>query len=297
MDSTGVEIQLSGCISVSRSGQRLGLSLAGATLELLAYLLCHDAEVRRDALATLLWEEVEPDRARAALNTALWRIKKQVRNWPGVSLISTQAAVRLDLSGCRLDIRRIETAVRTARGAARGDDGILNEDVRLGLADAADLYRGPFLDGFGAAWVLVQRERLFDFQMRALGLLMQDASSRRDYDEALDYGRRLLAADPFHEQAQCQVMWLYALNGQRVRALMQYRAYEDLLRREMSIRPMPEARALFDFIRSELDQDGVALPSAPASSSRAGGGEADLFGRLRDVIASSRASAYHAVRP
>ncbi len=296
MGSTGVEIQLLGRMSVSQTGQRLGLSLAGATLELLAYLLCHADEVRRDALAALMWEEVEPERARGALNTALWRIKKQVRSWPGIALISTPAAVRLDLGGCRLDVSQLEAAVRTARGATRTDDGVLKDEVRADLAEAADLYRGPFLDGCGSSWALVERERLFDVHLRVLGLLMQDSSSRRDYDEALDYGRRLLVADPFHEQAQCQVMWLYALNGQRVRALVQYRSYEELLRREMSIRPIPEARALFEFIRSELDQDEVGLPVRSADSRRAGAG-VDLLGRLNDVIANSRADAYGAVRP
>lgn len=296
MDSAGVEIQLLGRISVSQTGERLGLSLAGATLELLAYLLCHADEVRRDALASLLWDEVDPDRARAALNTALWRIKKQISNWPGIALISTPAAVRLELSGCRLDVSQLEAAVRTARGATRTDDGMLQDGVRTQLAEAADLYRGPFLDGCGSSWALVQRERLFDIHLRVLGLLMQDSSSRRDYDEAIDYGRRLLIADPFHEQAQCQVMWLYALNGQRVRALVQYRSYEELLRREMSIRPIPEARALFEFIRSELDQDDVGLPLRAADPRRPGA-RGDLLGRLNDVIANSRADTYGAIRP
>ena len=54
----------------------------------MAYLLCQGREVRRETLAGQFWEDAEPARARAALNTALWRINKQACQPLGLDLAS-----------------------------------------------------------------------------------------------------------------------------------------------------------------------------------------------------------------
>ena len=85
--------------------------------------------------------------------------------------------------------------------------------------------------------------------MRGLSILLRDCAARRDYEEALGYGRRILAADPFREQVQCEVMWLYVLNGQRPQALRQFETYRRQIAREMNVAPMAETRALADYVR------------------------------------------------
>lgn len=291
MVNTTAEIQLLGGVAIRRDARPYRLPLSGVTLEILAYLLCQGREVRRETLAGQFWEDAEPARARAALNTALWRINKQACQPLGLDLVSTGETVVLGLGGAELDVRDLESAVRSAvrEGEPAGD---LDPALRDRLTAAVDNYGGPFLGGAGGAWAVVQRERLFNLYLRAIGLLMYDCGRRRRYEDALDYGRRLLAADPFHEQAQCQVMWLYVLSGQRVRALTQYRDYEALLRREMGIRPMPETCALFDLIRAD-PAAAEGLGEAAAAGRRSG----DLVGRLMSVIADSRAGFYQAHQP
>ena len=294
--NTTAEIQLLGGVAIRRDARPYRLPLSGVTLEIMAYLLCQGREVRRETLAGQFWEDAEPARARAALNTALWRINKQACQPLGLELASTGETVELSLGGAALDVRELEASVRAAvrEGEQAGD---LCPDLRARLAAVVDGYGGPFLGGAGGAWAVVQRERLFNLYLRAIGLLMYDCGRRRRYEDALDYGRRLLAADPFHEQAQCQVMWLYVLSGQRVRALMQYRDYEALLRREMAIRPMPETCALFELIRADLPAaeglPAIGLDEAAAAGRRSG----DLVGRLMSVIADSRAGFYQAHQP
>jgi len=89
--------------------------------------------------------------------------------------------------------------------------------------------------------------------MRGLTQLMHWYGDCRRYEDALEVGRRLIMGDPFREAVQIDVMWLYVLNGQRVSALKHYQTYQSLLKRELSIEPMTETRALYDHIRCDMN--------------------------------------------
>ena len=261
-------VTLFGSLSIRRADGAGRTSLSGSTGEVFAYLVTNSGRgVRRERLADLFWTESEPARARAALNTAVWRIKKALARLKGIELRSGGDQLLLETSPeIRVDARLLESAVRAAGGL--GEGAALEPAVRAALADAADDYRGPFLDGSASDWAIVERERLNALHLRGLGMLMQDAARRRDYEEALGYGRRILAADPFRERVQCEVMWLYVLNGQRPQALRQFEAFRRQIAREMSVAPMAETRALADYIRqgSDLDRE---------------------FGVLRDIVGAA----------
>jgi DNA-binding SARP family transcriptional activator len=252
-----LSVRLLGPLTVRLGRQVLPLHLAGVTRELLAHLLAREGhELRRDALADLFWEDADPGRARAAHSTAIWRIRKLLHLLPGLSLAAGTETLRLFAANeVVIDTRLLAHAVQAAAGAERAERPRLAGDLRKDLATAVDLYAGPFLDGSGSDWVMVERERLFNLQMRGLTLLMQDSGQRADYAEALALGHRILAADPFREQVQCEVMWLHVLSGQRVQALRKYHDYEAVLARELGIKPMPETCALYQHIRFNLDGD------------------------------------------
>jgi two-component SAPR family response regulator len=249
MEHSYPTITLFGSLSIRGSEGAARTSLSGSTGDVFAYLLAYAGkDVRRERLADLFWTESEPARARAALNTAVWRINKVLAGLEGIALRS--GGEHLMLETCpeaRIDARRLEAAVRDA--GAQAVDGGLDTLVRARLAEVVDDYNGPFLDGSASDWAIVERERLNTLHLRGLSLLMRDCAGRRDYEEALVYGRRILAADPFREQVQCEVMWLYVLNGQRPHALRQFETYRRQIAREMNVAPMAETRALADHIR------------------------------------------------
>jgi DNA-binding SARP family transcriptional activator len=253
MDDGYPIVTLFGSLSIRAADGGWRTSLSGSAGEVFAYLVTNAGRgVRRERLADLFWTEAEPARARAALNTAVWRINKAIARLKGIQLRSASDQLMLETSPeTRIDARLLEAAVRAAGGPDRNEP--LDADVRAALAEAADDYKGPFLDGSASDWAIVERERLNALHLRGLGLLMQDAAARRDYEEALGYGRRILATDPFRERVQCEVMWLYVLNGQRPQALRQFEAFRRQIAREMNVAPMAETRALADYIRRGSD--------------------------------------------
>ncbi len=104
------------------------------------------------------------------------------------------------------------------------------------LREAAELYRGDFLEGFSVAdaptfeeWALIQREQLRRLSMDALHGLATDAADRSAYAEGIGYAARLLAIDLTREEAHRQKMVLLALSGQRGAALAQYETCRRML--------------------------------------------------------------------
>lgn len=247
-------------------GEPLELGLKGTTLELLWNLASSAGQAqRRECIAERFWQNSTGDRKRSALNSAVWRIGKRLPRHPGLRFVTTDKTLCVSIDETiPVDTRDLRSALRDA-GGAQG----LTRDVAARLETAIAASASPFMDGFDADWILAERERLSTLRIRAMIILMHWHGGNRRYEDALDIGRQLLAEDPFREAVQIDVMWLYVLNGQRVKALKQYMAFAAMLRAELSIDPMRETRALYEHIRNELtggaDMLRVETSAAPAA--------------------------------
>ena len=233
--------------------------MSGPTLSLFRYLILnHGRAVRRECLAELLWDALEPERRRHALNTAVWRLQKTLSALPGLDLETDKEVLRLRiLKAVAIDVETLKQHVDQAEL-----DGITAHHMSR-LADSLDQTHQAFFGGDVEDWALSERERISNLRVRGLIVMMQALGEQKRYEEALHYGRLILGDDPYREAVQCELMWLYVLNGQRAQAIRQFTAYRDLLREELGIEPMAETCALFDHIRSGLNG---ALPHPPGQN-------------------------------
>lgn len=296
----GLSVHVLGPFAIRRNNRSLNLGISGATKELLGYLATYcGTETRREYLLNTFWEDADYARGRSALNTALWRINRLLPNLNGLQLETSKTAVALRAAReVVIDAHRLEDVVRRAAAVRLEAAKLLPEALRTELADAVNAYSGPFLDGVSSTWAIVEREKYINLHLRGLHILMHEFGMRRWYEEALDVGRRILAADPFREAVQCEVMWLYVLNGQRAHALKLYRDYQEVLKRELDIRPMAETRALYEYIVSDVDASDLArswqaTPAGRAQERHAGG---TWLNGLLSAIESSRQTVYDALR-
>jgi oligopeptide transport system substrate-binding protein len=123
----------------------------------------------------------------------------------------------------------------------------------LKLRDAVELYQGDFLAGFYVKecfafeeWALGEQERLRGLAGETLRALVDLHRARGEYPAAIAYTRRLLALDPWREEAHRELMQLLALSGQRSAALAQYEECRRLLKAELGLEPLEETRALYE---------------------------------------------------
>lgn len=250
-------LTLLGPLALRLDEARQKLPFAGQTKKLFIYLAGHaNLAVRRDVLLQELWPDVPLSRAQSGLNTATWRIKRALEHYLGFEIQTVDDVVRLAVAPpARIDSLDLEAALSNVE-----PDGRLSREHHAQLMQSVKMYRGPFLDGCSDHWVLPLREKFAAKHVRALTLLMRNYAALGDYDSALEYGRAILELDSFREGTQREVIWLYALNGQRARAMTQYRKLEQLLDEELGIKPMPETVALHQKIA--LAQDSVVQIAA-----------------------------------
>ena len=149
-------------------------------------------------------------------------------------------------------------------------DGIPAGDVGA-VQRAVDLYQDEFLAGLVLPdapafdeWLTLQREQLGQLLVRGLQTAIDHHACDGTADEGIAAAQRLLAEDPWREEAHRQLMALLAASGQRSAALSQYAICRRVLAEELGVEPAAETRALYERLRSEPVAAPHNLPPAPA---------------------------------
>jgi DNA-binding SARP family transcriptional activator len=248
-----LSVRMLGVFSISVDGERLAEDVGPAGRQLCGYLFEFMGRAhRRERLADQFWGHLDPERARAALNTALWRLRKLLSRDPksqgGENLRSHGSEIVLE-PACWLDV---DTHCFDAAMKELFDPrSSVPMSARLPILEAAvQSYAGPFLDGEDADWVLEERERLHSLYVRAASELVSIYGLSQRNEEAIATARRIIVADPFRESTFRKLAILLVLNGQRGDAIRQYERWSAMFRRELGIEPMPETLRLADEIRS-----------------------------------------------
>ena len=250
---------------LERNGQTLEPDTRKATA-LLAYLAVTDRFHTRDALAALLWPEMDDTHARAALRRTLSSLKAAVGDGP---LYISRDGLGLNRSEVWCDVTELESAVAHAAHHAHESADRCAECADR-LAAAVALYRDSFLSGFSLrdstefdAWQLATTEQLRRSLTTALAWLVRAHSAAGDPTRAIDYARRWLADDPLREEAHRWLMHLYAATGARDAALRQYRDAVRILDEELGVGPLPETTALYEAIQEGHITPVAAPPPLP----------------------------------
>ena len=188
---------------------------------LLAYLAVTGRPHQRDALAGLLWGEMPDDAAANNLRQALTNLRKLAE--PHLLITRETVAFNPDAPHF-LDVEGFRNLLRLSGGQPIAQ--------RIGLLrEALALYHGDFLEGFYVRdapdfedWALVQRVQLRELALHGWDKLTELLLNIGDYHGAVDAAGRLLAMDPWREEAHRQRMMALARSGQRSAALAQYQA-------------------------------------------------------------------------
>jgi DNA-binding SARP family transcriptional activator/TolB-like protein len=208
-----------------------------------------DRGVNRDRLATLLWGEVEEERARRNLNQALYALRHELG---AEDAILGTRELRLNPELIEVDLHSFQTA--RASGA---------------IEEAARLYGGPFLGDFHlpgvpafAHWAEEERAGLEADYRGVLEAAAAAATARDDRGAAVLWWRRLAALDPTDQRAAQGLMRALAAAGDVPGALRHAEIFHQLRRNELELPPDPAVEALAERIRrgEEAPAPTVKLP-------------------------------------
>jgi DNA-binding SARP family transcriptional activator len=224
-------------------------------LALLSLLAVEPKTQSRDALAALLWPNLDHEGARAALRSTLPSLTRLcATEW----LRTDRAQLSLRPEMVWIDLRELRALLARAR-AHRHSGGDLCAECMGWLQAAVDLYRGPLLAGFSLPgcpeyelWLTTQHETLrreVVGAFRSLALAPGDRSLAWA-EQAVAYARRWCELDPLAEEAHRTLMRLYVAVGLRTEALRQYKTCVALLDAELATPPEEETTRLAEQIRA-----------------------------------------------
>ena len=245
-----LRIALLGPPSIEVDGRPLEVDTRKATA-LLAYLAFTARPVRRDSLASLLWPETNPDRARATLRRTLSTLKSALDSrWLEVG----RDTVALSEAGVWFDVDELRRLAATTQGHGHAANETCSRCLAP-LKQAADLDRGSFLAGFGLRdsaafddWQQLAGDEVQREVASVLDRLAAALAAAGNPTHAIACARRRLALDPLHESAHRQLIRLLAEVGDRQAAMEQYRDCVRVLDRELGVRPLDETTALYHAI-------------------------------------------------
>ncbi|HEX5503211.1 MAG TPA: BTAD domain-containing putative transcriptional regulator, partial [Thermomicrobiales bacterium] len=236
---------------------------AAGLLKLLA--LAPERRLHREQALEALWPALAPEAAANNLHHTLHVARQLLEPARPPAAPSAYLALHGDLLVlCPAATLWTDVAAFTAAaGAARaGRDPAAHEA-------ALRLYAGELLpEDRYEDWTLSRREALCDLALALLLELVGLYEGRGDLPAALAACRRALASEPAHEEAHVALMRLYALSGERGRALRQYQQLREALRRDLDVDPAPAAQRLYRQIwdgRFPARPAGEAAPAARAA--------------------------------
>jgi tetratricopeptide (TPR) repeat protein len=129
------------------------------------------------------------------------------------------------------------------------------------IKHALSLYTGDLLEDIYDEWCGPERERLRQAWLETLDRYSQILQGTGKLNEALGVTQKWVAAEPFDENAQRRLMSIYALTGERAKAIQAYHAFAQSLAHELDTEPLPETQSLLQSIQNghAIVEDKVSL--------------------------------------
>ncbi len=190
-----IRVRTLGALRIELHGQALAFrgKVAKKPLELLVFLIASGGiDVAASTAAFALWQELEGDKARAALTTALHRLRRLLGSDDAVLL--AHGRLGLNPRAVWVDSLAFEQLVDSAGVPAAAP---LNPTARAAAERALALYGGAFLQGGDEeAWQLVCRARLASKFRRMVAMLANAAQAQGDIATARALLQRGLECDP-----------------------------------------------------------------------------------------------------
>jgi DNA-binding SARP family transcriptional activator len=244
-------VNLLGEFGISIDGCRVHSDLGRAGQRMAALLFAFPGRLhRRERIADLCWPDFGSERSRAALNSALWRLRqilcRDASSNRGQILRSINSDIVLEPQPwLKVDSCILED---TANQARRQVDICQTPCIKT-VKSAIDLYHGHFLEQEDCEQFVEVRERIHTCFVNLSGLAIESYASASAYPDAICICRKVLTFDPFHELYVRRLIALLFLNEQRAEAIRFYEKWKQALHAEIGVDPMPNTARVGQQVR------------------------------------------------
>jgi len=197
-----------------------------------------------ERIADILWDGQAPESWDVALRAIVSKLRRALVDIGGDATIQHAfGCYQLRLpSNAWVDIEAAAAAAHDAEAALHAGDLEAANGAAL-VANA--IARRPFLEGADGEWVRRQRGRFQNIQVRALSCRAEVAHAHGDYAGAIGDAERVIAFEPYREQAYVTLMRAQVGSGNNAEALATYQRLRSVLTEDLGADPSPATEAAF----------------------------------------------------
>ncbi len=209
-----------------------------AARDLFFCLITNPDGLNKEEIGLLFWPDCTIKQLKTRFKNTIYRLRSAV---PPETILFSDEVYRFNPHiDYQYDVEIFLTSIRTAQHAQ-----VVSNKIEA-LKTALDQYRGPFLSGVDAVWVIAQREQLHRIFVEA-GLEL--ASLHLELDQArqaLNVCHRIIAEEPCAEDAHRLAMRAHAIMGNRAEVADQFEKCRTELREDVDAEPSSYTLELFD---------------------------------------------------
>ncbi len=216
---------------------------AGRPRAVLAALLLHaNRVISAQQLTDVLWGSAPPRTARVAVQNHVKRLRDTLGDSGRAQILTRPPGYLIALSEDELDLTCFESALESARAAAREDSW---ETAAEQARAALELWRGePLADVESEVLAARELPRLTEMHLQAVETRIEAAIHLGQGSDFVGELRRLAAANPLREHLRALLMSALHASGRQAEALSVYQEARAVLVTELGAEPGLELREL-----------------------------------------------------
>lgn len=220
-------------------------------MELCFYLLDCACPMRKEAIISALWPEID-DRTTRTFYSTIHYLRQALGGEAVVVAKGGTYALKLNaLYGHKIwyDVAAFEDFQIHAKQALGNDS---DAEARASYLAMIDLYRGDYVQPFYSDWCTSRRDELRNAYLEARHQLAQIAWRAEQFDESIVHWQQMLAVDNWLEEAHYGLMRCYARQGKRGLALRQYQRCKEIVHQEFGAAPRASIQNLYQRLIGSL---------------------------------------------
>jgi LuxR family maltose regulon positive regulatory protein len=220
-------------------------------MELCFYLLDCGRPMRKEAIITALWPEIDEQTTRTFYST-IYYLRQALQGEAVIVAKGGTYALKLDALYGNSVWYDVEAFLDAQAQAKKALDEQQDAQARAAYLRMVDLYRGDYVQPFYSDWSTPRRDELRRAYVDARQQLALIAWRAEEFDESIVHWQHMLAVDNWLEEAHLGLMRCYIRQGKRGLALRQYQRCKNILEQEFGVAPKASIQNLYQKLMGSL---------------------------------------------
>ena len=210
--------------------------------ELFAYFFMHlNHSIQRDMLIETLWPDVDYQRAKIQLHTAMSYLRKLLDELGHSNAITfSSGSYTLKLEGFESDIHQLEAISKNEHVITSDNLGLIEKVIQQ--------YDGDYMEDSDYEWATTKAQEIRQKLLNLLQMLVDYFDRQQNVHQKQKYLQQLVALNPYSEHATQQLMQHYVAIGNRGEAVRVYHEIKSILIEDLGILPDQSTTQLYDSI-------------------------------------------------